>query len=99
MKKHYQNGTPVLMHMFSSTSTKDHNLAQKMISPAEIIMSRVMRKTFSNRSDTNWFLPSPEMASSLKFCIAKEEYNPRSESKALISFAVTAKLICDFVFA
>ena len=41
------------------------------------------------------------MARGLKFRIQKAEglYYPCSETKALISFAVTAKLICVFVYA
>ena len=41
------------------------------------------------------------MARGLKFRIQKVEelYYPCRENKALISFAVTAKLICVFVFA
>ena len=54
---------------------------------------------FPNRSDTNQAAQSQKQARSLKFkkkrkctiCVAK--------TKALISFVVTAKLICAFVFA
>ena len=58
-------------------------------------------KWFPNRSDTNQPVQAQKRARSLKFgfkknkgcsiCVAK--------TKALISFAVTAKLICIFVFA
>ena len=56
-------------------------------------MSHVMRKTtmcFLNRSDTNRAVQALE-AENFGFHVAK--------TKALISFAVTAKLICIFVFA
>ena len=56
---------------------------------------------FPNRSDTNWAVQAQKIleTANLGFrkyrnytiCVAK--------SKALISFAVTAKLICTFVFA
>ena len=54
------------------------------------------------RSDTNQAVQSQKQARSLKFWIKEEEefYCPCSEkTKALISFAVTAKLIRAFVFA
>ena len=56
---------------------------------------------FPNRSDTNRAVQAQKQARSLKFWIYKVEemYYPCSEKKALISFAVTAKLICTFVFA
>ena len=53
-------------------------------------------------SDTNRAVLSLNMARGLKFRIQKEEglYYPCTvaKTKALISFAVTAKLICFFVF-
>ena len=56
---------------------------------------------FTNRSDTNWPVQSQKQARNSKFGIKKEEelYYPCSESKGVISFAVTAKLVCAFVFA
>ena len=56
------------------------------------------------RSDTNRAVQSQKMARSLKFWIFKDEeglYYLCSENKGAdqISFAVTAKLICAFVFA
>ena len=58
---------------------------------------------FPNRSDTNQAAQSQRQARSLKFRIKQEEevYYPCSvaKTKALISFAVTAKLVCAFVFA
>ena len=56
---------------------------------------------FPNRSDTNRPVQAQKRARSLKFRVKVEEelYYPSSENKALISFAVTAKLICAFVFA
>ena len=53
------------------------------------------------RSDTNLPVQSQKQARSLKFRVKVEEilYYLCSEKKALISFAVTAKLICVFVFA
>ena len=46
------------------------------------------------RSDTNQAVQLLKMSRGLKFCI--EEV---AKTKVLISFAVTAKLICVFVFA
>ena len=56
---------------------------------------------FPNRSDTNRPIQQQKQARSLKFWdyVEKELYYPRSENKGVISFAVTAKLICAFVFA
>ena len=67
-------------------------------------MSLVMRKQssgFPTRSDTNWAVQSQNMARGLKFRIQKGEgvYYPLAKTKALISFTVTTKLICVFVFA
>ena len=56
---------------------------------------------FPNRSDTNQAVQSQKMARSLNFGV-KERRNciiRVAKTKALISFAVTAKLICAFVFA
>ena len=54
-----------------------------------------------SRSDTNRPVQSQKQVRSLKFCIELEEglYYPCSENKSVIGFAVTAKLICAFVFA
>ena len=54
-----------------------------------------------NRSDTKWTVQSQKMARSLKFWIRKERncIICVAKTKALISFAVTVKLICAFVFA
>ena len=51
---------------------------------------------FPNRSDTNWAVQAQKRARSLKFwnCTIRV-----AKTKALISFAVTAKLICVFVLA
>ena len=58
---------------------------------------------FPNRFDTNRAVQAEKMARGLKFWFYKEEklyYLIRvAKTKALISFAVTAKLICVFVFA
>ena len=57
---------------------------------------------FSNRSDTNWAVQPQKQARSLKFWIFKKKKDCTlqvAKTKALISFAVTAKLICIFVFA
>ena len=67
-------------------------------------VSRLMGKPtmwFPNRSDTNRPVQAQKSARSLKFRIKEEEelYFPSSENKGGISFAVTAKLICVFVFA
>ena len=53
------------------------------------------------RSDKNQALQPLEMARGLKFCTKEVEilYYPVAKTKALISFAVTAKLICVFVLA
>ena len=55
---------------------------------------------FPTRSDTNRAVQSQKMARGWKFWIQKvEELCIRvAKTKALISFAVTAKLICAFVF-
>ena len=54
---------------------------------------------FLTWSDTNQAVQPQKMARGLKFRFYKEEgfYNV-AKAKALISFAVTAKLICVFVF-
>ena len=57
---------------------------------------------FPNRSDTNRAAWPKKMARGLKFrlCDVEELYFPIvAKTKALISFAATAKLICVFVFA
>ena len=56
---------------------------------------------FPTGSDTNQAMQSQKMARGLKFRIKKEEGCTIrvAKTKALISFAVTAKLICVFVFA
>ena len=59
---------------------------------------------FPTRSNTNLPVPSQKMARSLKFWsyVEEEVYYPRfrvAKTKALISFTVTGKLICAFVFA
>ena len=64
-------------------------------------MSRDVRKPVFGVSDTNRAAQLLNMATDLKFQIYKVEglYYRCSKNKALISFAVTAKLICIFVFA
>ena len=69
-------------------------------------MSRLVRKPtmwLPNRSDTNQAVQSQKQARSLKFRIYfKKKRNCTirvAKTKTLISFAVTAKLICVFVFA
>ena len=68
-------------------------------------MSRIMKKTtfwFPTWSDTNQVVQLQKMARGFKFRIYKEEglfHLYVAKTKALISFAVTAKLICVFVFA
>ena len=52
---------------------------------------------FSNGSYKNWAVQSQKQARNLKFRIFKSIRV--AKTKALISFAVTAKLICVFVFA
>ena len=58
---------------------------------------------FPNRSNTNRSVQAQEMARNWKLWILKvEELYYRicvANTKALISLTVTAKLICDFVFA
>ena len=54
------------------------------------------------RSDTNQAVQSKKKVRSLKFWIFKKKRNCTirvAKTKALIGFAVTAKLICVFVFA
>ena len=53
------------------------------------------------RSNTNRSVQSQKQATSLKFLIKVEErfYYQSSESKGVISCAVTAQLICVFVCA
>ena len=67
-------------------------------------MSHDVRKQSSGvttRSDTNLPVQSQKQARSLKFRILEEKkvYYRVAKTKVLISFAVTAKLICTFVFA
>ena len=69
---------------------------------AHAIFSDFSRSSgFPTRSDTNRAEQLQKMARGLKFRIYEAEglYYLCSEIKALISFAVTAKLICVFVFA
>ena len=55
---------------------------------------------FPTRSDTNQPVQSQKQARSFKFWIYKvEEFYDVAKIKELISFAVTAKLVCTFVFA
>ena len=56
---------------------------------------------FLTSCDTNRPVQAQKRARSLKFWIKVEEelYYPSTKTKALISFPVTAKLICVFVFA
>ena len=55
---------------------------------------------FSTKSDTNQAVQLQNMARGLKFRIYKVEgLYYVAKTKALISFVVTAKLICVFVFA
>ena len=56
---------------------------------------------FPTRSDTKRAVQPQKKARSLKFRIQEEEglYFPVAKTRALISFTVTAKLICVFVFA
>ena len=64
-------------------------------------MRKLTRFGFPTRSDTNRPEQSQKQAKSMKFWIFIEEelYYLCSEKKALISFAVSAMLICAFVFA
>ena len=67
-------------------------------------MSRLVGKPtiwVPTRSDTKQAVPSQKTARSMKFRIYEVEglYYSCSENNSLISFAVTAKLICAFVFA
>ena len=66
-------------------------------------MSRLLGKRtmwFPTRSDTNRAVQSQKMVRGWKFWIQKveESYYPCRENKGVISLAVTAKLICVFVF-
>ena len=67
-------------------------------------MSRIMRKPtmwILTRSDTNQAVQLLEIARDLKFVFRKKRYctSQLAKTKALISFEVTAKLICVFVYA
>ena len=67
-------------------------------------LSRLVGKPtmwFPNRFDTNRAVQAQKLARSLKFWIESREnqQSAYAKTKALISFAVTAKLICVFVFA
>ena len=55
----------------------------------------------STRSDINRPVQSQKQARNLKFWIQEEEglYYLCSENKGVIIYAVTAKLVCAFVFA
>ena len=62
---------------------------------------RKLTMWFLNKSDTNWSVPSQKMARSLKFGFRKLMNCTIHVAKtnALIGLAVTAKLICVFVFS
>ena len=51
------------------------------------------------RSDTNWAIQSQKQARNFGFKKKRKCTIHIAKTKALISFAVTAKLICVFVFA
>ena len=74
-------------------------------SPISSIYEPVREKTqqfvFSTRSNTNQPVQSHKIARSFKFRVREEEDGTIhvTKTKALISFAVTAKLICVFVFS
>ena len=55
--------------------------------------------SFPNKSDTNQAVQSQKQARSFRFQKNRKCTIRVAKSKALISFAVTAKLICVFVFA
>ena len=59
-----------------------------------------MKKPSNLGSDTNQPVQSQKQARSLKFRIKKKKDCTicAAKTKALISFAVTAKLVCAFVF-
>ena len=70
----------------------------------QVNMSRVMRKPtfwFPTWSDTNDAVQLQKMVRGLKFEFRKKRDHTIyvAKTKALISFAVIAKLICIFVFA
>ena len=54
---------------------------------------------FPNRSDTNQAAQSRKQARNFGFKKKRKCTKRVAKTKALISFAVTAKLICAFVFA
>ena len=54
---------------------------------------------FSTKYDTNLSVKPQKMARDLKFRFRKYVFLAYTKTKALISFAVTAQLICVFVFA
>ena len=55
----------------------------------------------STRSDTNWPVQSQKMAEAGNFDFRKQRNYTIcvAKTKAMISFAITAELICSFVFA
>ena len=86
-------------------SMKGQNVQGKhFFSHSENHLSRDSRNRssgFSTRSDTNRAVQLQMIGRCLKFRILEEEglYYLCSKKKALISCAVTAQLICGFVFA
>ena len=71
-------------------------LAHKLMPRCKNDLSRVMRKPtmlFQDRFDINRAVQAHKMARDWKYTIRV------TKTKALISIAVTAKLICAFVFA
>ena len=54
---------------------------------------------FPNKSDANWPAQSQKMARGFRFKKKRKCTIRVAKTKMLISFAVTAKLICAFVFA
>ena len=67
----------------------------------EPVHEKTQQFGFPTRSDTNWPVRSQKKARSLKLCIkvGEELYYPCSENKGANQLAVTAQLICVFVFS
>ena len=85
-------------HNLRFYARNDNNCPSLLIS----LLRRVMRKPtfwFPTWSDTNQAVQLQKMARGLKFFRKRDRTIYVAKTKALISLAVTAKLICVFVFA
>ena len=88
--------------LFRVAVHRDLTMAKVVIVYFRFIFPENQSSGFPTRSDTNRHLQSQKQARSLKFGFKKKKRKCSirvAKTKALISFAVTAKLICAFVFA